>query len=104
MQQVEEGKLEIKLFQKASLGRKLQRLTTDGFLMDVNKLKILINKFIPEEFTFKSAYEKTGKILNISISNEFEGTYVLNYVTAPNVYIWFKKKFFFYLFYFILLI
>jgi hypothetical protein len=88
LNKVEEGKLEIKLFQKTSLKRKLQRLATKGFLMDVDKLRVLIQKFVPENMTFKSAYEKTGKILNISISNEFEGTYVLNYVTAPNVYIW----------------
>lgn len=39
------------------------------------------------DFTFKEAYEKTGRILNITVAStkEFEVPRLLNYLTAPNV-------------------
>lgn len=39
------------------------------------------------DITFKEAYEKTGRILNISVAStqRFEVPTLLNYITAPNV-------------------
>lgn len=39
--------------------------------------------------TFKEAYEKTGIILNISVTDSWhEKCRLLNYMNAPNVFIW----------------
>lgn len=40
--------------------------------------------------TFKEAYERTGKVLNISVvpSDQHSPTKLLNYLTAPNCVIW----------------
>jgi TAG lipase/steryl ester hydrolase/phospholipase A2/LPA acyltransferase len=42
------------------------------------------------DYTFKEAYHRTGRILNVSIcpANTNEPPHLLNYMTAPNVLIW----------------
>ena len=42
------------------------------------------------DYTFKEAYDKTGRILNITVAStqDFEFNRLLNYLTAPNVLIW----------------
>jgi len=57
-------------------------------VLDAGQLRKAINRNIPD-MTFLEAYEKTGRILNISISpadpNQFPR--LLNYLTSPNVLI-----------------
>jgi TAG lipase/steryl ester hydrolase/phospholipase A2/LPA acyltransferase len=43
------------------------------------------------DLTFEEAYKKTGRILNISVTNygkHHDHNLTLNYVSAPNVLIW----------------
>ncbi len=42
------------------------------------------------DLTFKEAYLKTGKILNVTVSgvDKYDADRVLNYLTAPNIVIW----------------
>ncbi|MBT8077822.1 MAG: DUF3336 domain-containing protein [Gammaproteobacteria bacterium] len=57
-----------------------------GSLMDQGLLRRSIDKNIPN-LTFLEAYEKTGRILNISVSpaDPHQFPRLLNYLTAPNV-------------------
>lgn len=71
------------------MGRKLKRILRTGHLMDVRKLqKVLIDNM--GHVTFHEAYEKTGRIINITVSpgNSFEKPRLLNYLTSPNVLVW----------------
>jgi len=72
-----------------SVRKKLLRLLRKGVLMDSKKLELWLRKSFGE-LTFKEAFEKTRKILNITVSSteQFEVPRVLNYLTAPNVLIW----------------
>lgn len=72
-----------------SFRRKLLRLLTKGVLMDSKKLKAWLRKNFGD-MTFKEAFEKTGKILNIAVSSTetFEIPRLLNYLTTPNVLLW----------------
>jgi TAG lipase/steryl ester hydrolase/phospholipase A2/LPA acyltransferase len=57
--------------------------------MDSTKLQHwLRNNF--GDTTFKEAYQKTGRVLNIAVSSteNYEIPRLLNYLTAPNVLIW----------------
>eukprot|EP00286_Rhodomonas_abbreviata_P027808 CAMPEP_0181299412 /NCGR_PEP_ID=MMETSP1101-20121128/6329_1 /TAXON_ID=46948 /ORGANISM="Rhodomonas abbreviata, Strain Caron Lab Isolate" /LENGTH=841 /DNA_ID=CAMNT_0023404553 /DNA_START=149 /DNA_END=2675 /DNA_ORIENTATION=+ len=74
---------------KRSLRRKLWRIVTKGVLMDVSILQQALQHNIGD-VTFQEAYERTGRIINITISpgNNFEKPRMLNYLTAPNVLIW----------------
>jgi TAG lipase/steryl ester hydrolase/phospholipase A2/LPA acyltransferase len=51
----------------------------------INKLRVIIG-----DYTFQEAYERTGRILNISVCpvDTNESARVLNYLTAPSVLIW----------------
>mmetsp|Transcript_28388 Transcript_28388/g.66348 ORF Transcript_28388/g.66348 Transcript_28388/m.66348 type:complete len:683 (+) Transcript_28388:196-2244(+) len=72
-----------------SLERKLKRIFQTGHLMDVSKLqKVLIDNI--GHVTFHEAYERTGRIINITVSpgNSFEKPRILNYLTSPNVLMW----------------
>jgi hypothetical protein len=54
--------------------------------MDVSKLqKVLIDNI--GHVTFHEAYERTGRIINITVSpgNDYEKPRLLNYLTSPNV-------------------
>lgn len=44
----------------------------------------------PGDVTFHEAYERTGRILNITVSpgSDYEKPRLLNYLTAPTVLIW----------------
>jgi predicted acylesterase/phospholipase RssA len=54
--------------------------------MDINKLQDCLRVNIGD-ITFKEAYEKTKRILNITVSpvDSFGIPQLLNYLTAPNV-------------------
>ena len=57
--------------------------------MEINVLKKALQKNVGD-VTFYEAYERTGKILNITVSpaNDYERPRLLNYLTSPNVLIW----------------
>lgn len=75
--------------QKGSLQRKLHRLRTKGVLQDISKLESFLRGLIGD-FTFKEAYDRTGRILNITVSSllGFGTPRLLNYLTSPDVLIW----------------
>ncbi|KAE9963003.1 hypothetical protein BLS_009801 [Venturia inaequalis] len=69
--------------------RKAARFLTHGSVFDINiMIKVLHDMF--GDITFQEAYNRTRRILNISVSAEglHELPRLLNYVTAPNVIIW----------------
>ncbi|XP_049852626.1 uncharacterized protein LOC126332792 isoform X2 [Schistocerca gregaria] len=74
---------------KGSARRKLYRLLTEGALMDIRKLEKMIRDNV-RDLTFKEAYEKTKRILNITVASAtpYETSRLLNYLTAPNILIW----------------
>ncbi|RLV91012.1 Lipase 4 [Spathaspora sp. JA1] len=60
-----------------------------GTVFDLEGLKETVRSFIGD-LTFREAYNRTGKILNITVSaaSVHEQTRLLNYLTAPNCLIW----------------
>lgn len=60
-----------------------------GTLYDMSGLKETMINFVGD-LTFREAYNRTGKILNITVSpaSIHEQTRLLNYLTAPNCLIW----------------
>ena len=77
--------------QEGSSDRKINRLLTEGSLLNVK----IFQKFIHDnigDLTFLEAFEKTGRILNIQCNKIVNGkirySTVLNYLTAPYVLIY----------------
>jgi predicted acylesterase/phospholipase RssA len=62
---------------------------TIGALFDAQVLKAALKDNIGD-VTFQEAYNRTRRILNITVSTSanFEMPRLLNYLTAPNVLIW----------------
>jgi len=84
------GTIDLTFFPPAgSLWRKMRRLLFEGHLMEINILQSALRKNVGD-VTFYEAYERTGKILNITVSpaNDYERPRLLNYLTSPNVLIW----------------
>jgi len=75
--------------EKGSVMRKIKRFFKTGVLMDIRILKHFVRENIGE-VTFMDAYEKTGFILNVTVSeyNQHSDYRLLNYLTAPHVLIW----------------
>jgi TAG lipase/lysophosphatidylethanolamine acyltransferase len=71
---------------KGSFQRKVARLLSKGVLMDIQKLQSMIRANVGD-ITFKEAYDRTKRILNITVSptHDFGIPTLLNYLTAPNV-------------------
>jgi predicted acylesterase/phospholipase RssA len=69
--------------------RKTWRFVTRGHIFAKGTIEGSLRKNIGD-FTFAEAYKKTGRIINITISDAkgYEGHRVLNHITAPNVLIW----------------
>jgi TAG lipase/lysophosphatidylethanolamine acyltransferase len=68
-----------------SIRRKITRLLTKGYLLDVKVLEDCVQSNLGD-ITFLEAFEKTGMILNIVVSSsKNEIPRVLNYLTSPNV-------------------
>jgi TAG lipase/lysophosphatidylethanolamine acyltransferase len=70
----------------STLNRRVTRWWKEGHFLDVHVLEDLLRDNIGD-LTFEEAYEKTGRVLNITISTS-GGSGVpnlLNYLTAPNV-------------------
>ncbi|KAG0379888.1 hypothetical protein BGX24_011211 [Mortierella sp. AD032] len=61
----------------------------NGALFDAQVLKAALKENIGD-VTFQEAYNRTRRILNVTVSTSatFEMPRLLNYLTAPNVYIW----------------
>jgi TAG lipase/steryl ester hydrolase/phospholipase A2/LPA acyltransferase len=82
-------KLDIGFFSENQTIKLLMNVLSKGHAHDD---KHLIEKLrgILGDYTFKEAYDKTGRIMNISVSptDLMETPKVLNYLTAPNVLIW----------------
>ena len=67
----------------------LRRLLTEGSWSDIKNLTRVMRGLLGD-LTFQEAYNRTRRILNITVSTEsvYELPRLLNYVTAPNVMIW----------------
>ncbi|EGW31212.1 uncharacterized protein SPAPADRAFT_51244 [Spathaspora passalidarum NRRL Y-27907] len=67
----------------------LGHLIKYGTVFDIEGLKQTVISFLGD-LTFREAYNRTGKILNITVSaaSVHEQTRLLNYLTAPNCLIW----------------
>jgi len=72
-----------------TLGNRLKRLMTKGYLMNYEDIRNFLHVNIGN-ITFQEAYDRTGWILNITVTgqDEHDGYRLLNYLTAPNVLIW----------------
>mmetsp|Transcript_54943 Transcript_54943/g.128496 ORF Transcript_54943/g.128496 Transcript_54943/m.128496 type:complete len:598 (-) Transcript_54943:249-2042(-) len=84
------GSLDLTFFPPAgSLRRKVRRVLTQGHLMEVKVLQKALQTNLGD-LTFYEAYERTGRILNITVSpaSDYERPRLLNYLTSPNVLIW----------------
>ncbi|KAK6458688.1 acyl transferase/acyl hydrolase/lysophospholipase [Scheffersomyces xylosifermentans] len=68
---------------------RLSHLLKYGTLFDMTGLQQTMIDFLGD-LTFREAYNRTGKILNITVSpaSIHESTRLLNYLTAPNCLIW----------------
>ncbi len=69
--------------------RKLRRFLESGVVMDICKLATVIRTHTGD-VTFLEAYQKTGRIVNITVSSTrtHEMPLLLNYLTAPDVLLW----------------
>jgi len=67
----------------------LHRLLTEGNWCDIGNLTRVMRGLLGD-LTFQEAYNRTRRILNITVSTEsmYELPRLLNYITAPNVMIW----------------
>ena len=77
-----------KIPKRGNLVRKFIRFLKHGVLLDRYPLKqfFVINS---DNLTFLEAYKKTGVKINITVTDSvYEKFKVLNYITAPNVYLW----------------
>ena len=69
--------------------RKLARFLKHGALYDIENLTRIMRGLLGD-ITFQEAYNRTRKILNITVSSAslYELPRLLNYITAPNVLVW----------------
>lgn len=69
-----------------TLLRRLKRLLTDGYFLDIAMLEACVHANVGD-MTFEEAYLKTGRVLNITLPTDPSGDIpsLLNYLTAPNV-------------------
>jgi predicted acylesterase/phospholipase RssA len=68
---------------------KLRRFLTHGVFLDIKVFIAAMRQNIGD-YTFQEAYNRTRRILNITVSSStnYEMPRLLNYLTAPNVLIW----------------
>ena len=69
--------------------RRAARLAKHGGIFDIENLQRVMRGLLGD-LTFQEAYNRTRRILNISVSSSsiHELPRLLNYITAPNVIIW----------------
>lgn len=74
---------------KDSILSQLTRFLKTGAIFDIANLTRVMKDLIGD-MTFQEAYNRTRRILNITVSSAsvFELPRLLNYVTSPNVLIW----------------
>jgi predicted acylesterase/phospholipase RssA len=65
------------------------RLVKEGFIKEINVMGEFLRDNL-DDITFQEAYDKTGRILNITVTGykTHEQDRLLNYLTSPNVVIW----------------
>jgi TAG lipase / steryl ester hydrolase / phospholipase A2 / LPA acyltransferase len=78
-----------KVGEEEGLLQKAARFLKYGAIFDIQHL-VRVMRNILGDLTFQEAYNRTRRILNITVSSEslYELPRLLNYVTAPNVIIW----------------
>eukprot|EP00834_Sanchytrium_tribonematis_P002003 NODE_55_length_29507_cov_0.809712.p6 type:complete len:448 gc:universal NODE_55_length_29507_cov_0.809712:2688-4031(+) len=85
------GKIDLNVFEEKNtpLYTKLTRLLATGFFYEASEFVSTLRRNYGE-VTFLEAYNKTRRILNITVSSntKYEMPSVLNFATAPNVLIW----------------
>lgn len=76
-------------FMSSSFARRTKRFFTQGTLLDINVLKHTLQANLGD-ITFLEAYQRTGRIVNISVTPASKNEYptLLNYLTAPHVLMW----------------
>ena len=82
--------IDLNCFEEESFLGSLHRFTHDGFALSINALQKCIRKNTGD-YTFKEAFERTGRIISITISplDQYKDMpHCLNYLTAPDVLIW----------------
>ena len=69
--------------------RKAARFLKEGAIFDISNLSRIMRDLLGD-MTFQEAYNRTRRILNISVSSAgiHDLPRLLNYITAPNVIIW----------------
>lgn len=68
--------------------RRVNRFVRDGYLLDAQALEECIKANVGD-LTFAEAYQKTKRVLNITVLSTSSGVpNLLNYLTAPNVLVW----------------
>ncbi|KAL1967534.1 hypothetical protein VTN77DRAFT_3049 [Rasamsonia byssochlamydoides] len=69
--------------------RRLKKYVREGNFLDVRVLEECVRANVGD-LTFEEAYEKSKRILNITVAASGKGGFpnLLNYLTAPNVLIW----------------
>ena len=85
------GRFKLEMFEPESTSWrvKLKRLIKTGNLFDAKDFERGLKRSYGE-FTFLEAYNKTGRILNITVTSgtNYDMNDILNYCTSPNVLIW----------------
>ncbi|KAJ1341386.1 hypothetical protein BSLG_004116 [Batrachochytrium salamandrivorans] len=73
---------------KGAISRKISRILKHGYLLDVSVIEQCVKENLGD-YTFKEAYLRTGRILNIPVAAYRKGEIpqLLNYLTAPKVLI-----------------
>ena len=81
--------LDLTFFNNSSIFQILKHLISKGSLHDIGFLAYRLRALLGD-YTFQEAYEKSGRILNVSVTaaSTNEPSKLLNYLTAPNVVIW----------------
>jgi hypothetical protein len=75
--------------QKGSFRRKIVRFFKTGRLFDISKLADILRAQLGD-VTFSEAYNKSGRVLNITVSpvSSCDRAMLLNHITAPDVLVW----------------
>ncbi|KAJ2230350.1 hypothetical protein H4R99_005185 [Coemansia sp. RSA 1722] len=76
---------------QSSLAARIHRWLREGHCFDAVEWAPRAQIFTRGNLTFKEAFERTGKVLNIPctpLGHRYASPRLLNYVTAPNVVIW----------------
>jgi len=71
-----------------SLQTKIARLCKTGHLFNWNDWRNKLQIVCKGNTTFLEAYERTGRILNITAISESHRPVLLNYKTTPHIVIW----------------